>query len=284
MHVKQISSTRQLAIRASMALAVGSMAMAAQAGTAYDSTPAVLPASLPSQPYQAQQTVEFGDHVGLAGTDRQLQSVTITMVTWAYQSPYLADPLYQNAAGWTHNLTANIYGVDNSGANPALGSLLTTKTDAKLIPWRAEPSGACSDGQWLSAEGCRNGYAFNVTFDFSALNVTLPNELIFGLAMNTQSYGSSPLGVNGPYNSLNFGLTGANSVGTDVETDAVFWNTGYQPFLSTGVAGQFGRDTVWSGYVPAIQINVVPEPEAYGLALAGIGVVGFAIRRRRKVA
>jgi hypothetical protein len=27
----------------------------------------------------------------------------------------------------------------------------------------------------------------------------------------------------------------------------------------------------------------VPEPEAYGMALAGLGVVGFALRRRRKV-
>jgi hypothetical protein len=29
-------------------------------------------------------------------------------------------------------------------------------------------------------------------------------------------------------------------------------------------------------------VAVVPEPEAYGLALAGLGVVGFAMRRRRK--
>ena len=34
----------------------------------------------------------------------------------------------------------------------------------------------------------------------------------------------------------------------------------------------------------AIQVNVVPEPEAYGLALAGMGVVAFAMRRRRKAA
>ncbi len=33
----------------------------------------------------------------------------------------------------------------------------------------------------------------------------------------------------------------------------------------------------------AMQVNVVPEPEAYGMALAGLGVVGVAgaIRRRR---
>lgn len=32
----------------------------------------------------------------------------------------------------------------------------------------------------------------------------------------------------------------------------------------------------------AIEVTVVPEPEAYGLALAGMGVVGFAMLRRRR--
>lgn len=31
-------------------------------------------------------------------------------------------------------------------------------------------------------------------------------------------------------------------------------------------------------------VNVVPEPEAYGLALAGMGVVAMALRRRQRVA
>jgi hypothetical protein len=51
-----------------------------------------------------------------------------------------------------------------------------------------------------------------------------------------------------------------------------------------------------SGYISSISFNspgtnaieianvaVVPEPEAYGLALAGLSVVGFAMARRRKV-
>jgi hypothetical protein len=32
----------------------------------------------------------------------------------------------------------------------------------------------------------------------------------------------------------------------------------------------------------AIRVTVVPEPEAYGMALAGMGVVGFAMFRRRR--
>ena len=34
-------------------------------------------------------------------------------------------------------------------------------------------------------------------------------------------------------------------------------------------------------YINAMTVAVVPEPEAYGLAMAGMGVVAFAMRRRR---
>lgn len=40
-------------------------------------------------------------------------------------------------------------------------------------------------------------------------------------------------------------------------------------------------DADYDDLVVGIRVSVVPEPEAYGLALAGMGVVGFAMRRRR---
>ena len=50
----------------------------------YNAIPATLPPSMPSQPFQAQQTFEFGDYVTLApGSDRELRTVSVTMVTWA---------------------------------------------------------------------------------------------------------------------------------------------------------------------------------------------------------
>ena len=69
-----------------------------------------------------------------------------------------------------------------------------------------------------SADGaCYNGIAFNAVFDLSSLNVTLPNDVIVGVAYDTQSYGAAPLGVAGPYNSLNVGIptTQAGTVGSD---------------------------------------------------------------------
>jgi PEP-CTERM motif len=278
------------ALASALTMTLAGLTAGAQAAVVYDSTPAVVPANLASQPYQAQSTFEFGDHVKLAGTERQLQTVTMTMSNWAYQSIYLGDARYgganQNNAGYMQNLTANFYSVNTAGAVPTLGALLTTITQATLIPWRAEPSAACPGIQWLSAEGCKNGVAFNVSFDFSTANITLPDNVIFSMAMNTQNFGANPVGSNGPYNSLNFALNSGTSVGTDADNAAVFWHTSNASFLTTGTAGVFGQDrdtgaNGWIGYTPAFQITAVPEPQTYTMALLGLAAIAAAVQRRR---
>ena len=93
--------------------------------------------------------------------------------------------------------------------------------------------------------------AFNIEFNLSTIG-TVPDEFIYGIAYDTQSYGNPPMGTAGPYNSLNVGLidtptySGQPTVGTDVESDAVFWNTSQRPFytdLGAGGTGTFRRDT-----------------------------------------
>ncbi|MBN8490384.1 MAG: FxDxF family PEP-CTERM protein [Burkholderiales bacterium] len=46
-------------------------------------------------------------------------------------------------------------------------------------------------------------------------------------------------------------------------------------FVAVGTSDSYG------GSLDAVSVTAVPEPEAYGLALAGMGVVAFAMRRRR---
>jgi len=249
----------------------------------YSNLPATLPPSLPSLGYQATSTTEFGDHIQFAAGPRKLDSVTITMVDWAMASTYGS-----SAPGYQHNLTFNIYNYVN---DTVAGPLIATTTQSAFIPWRpeADTTGTCLSGTWLASNGnCYNGSAFNVVFDFSGQNVIMPNGIVFGLSYNTQSYGSTPIGQPGPYNSLNYGLVAtAPSVGTDVNPDSVFWNTSYPGFLTTGTPGTFGADTGWTGYAPAARFDAVTVPEPSSLGLFGIGLAGLAglgATRRRKQA
>ncbi len=240
---------------------IGATAALAQSGVpAYNHTPNPVPPNLPSLGFQATQTAEFGDHVALAGTDRRAASATVTMSDWALNSDYPSMP----AAGWTHPITLNIYAVNNSGLTPALGALLGTKTQSFVIPWRPAADPTCPGGTaWRASNGqCYNGRAFNITFDLKSLNLNLPNQVILGVAYNTQTWGAAPIGVAGPYNSLNVGLEEGvpPSVGIDVESDAVFWNTMTAANYTDGGAGGVGtfrRDDNWSPYAPALQLNVL---------------------------
>lgn len=276
--LKSHSNVVGTALRCAMAAGLATGAMTAQATLIYSDLPAVLPGNLPSLGYQATSTSEFGDHVQFAAGPRRLDTATVTMSNWALASTYAS-----NTAGYYHDLTLNIY--QYSGTAVA-GPLLASVTQNTFVPWRPEADPTCPGGTaWRDASGtCYNGLAFNVQFDFAALGLDLPDDIVFGLAYNTQSYGVNPIGADGPYNSLNFGLvSGPPSVGTDVDSDAVFWNTSYQPFLTTGIAGVFGTDTAWSGYVPAISFDAIAVPEPASLALAGFALAGLWASRRRRV-
>jgi len=227
------------------AAVVASLALTATAGAVtpsavYDATPSPLPPNVASLGFQATSTSEFGDKVHLAGTNRVLDEITVTMSDWALKSDY---PAVGTATSWQHPITVNVY---TTGL-----TLLATTTQNITIPWRPAADPTCAGGTaWRASDGlCYNGIAFDATFDMP--NVTLPNDVIVGIAYNTQHYGSTPLGVPGPYNSLNVGIpTGQTaSVGSDDNANNVYWNTSYGPFYSDGGlggTGAFREDTNWA--------------------------------------
>lgn len=221
------------------------MAAPPSATTVYDATTSPLPPNIASLGFQATSTSEFGDSVHLAGTNRVLNTVTVTMSDWALYSAYSTDSRYAgNSATWTHPVTVNVYS-DSLDANGEPDTLLATKSQDLSIPWRPEADPTCSTPTaWRAGDGqCYNGLAFNADFDISSPGVTLPDDVIVGVAFDTQSYGATPLGVAGPYNSLNVGIETSKTptVGTDDNADSVFWDTTYP-----GYTAGFREDTGWA--------------------------------------
>ena len=158
----------------------------------YNAVPSPLPPNVASLGFQATSTSQFGDYVHLAGTDRVLDSVTVTMSNWALYSDYTSDARYSgDSAYWTHPITVNVWDDDLDG-NGVPTTLLATETQVVTIPWRPAADPTCPNGTaWRAGDGnCYNGIAFNATFDMSSPAVTLPDDVIVGVAYNTNTWDS----------------------------------------------------------------------------------------------
>ncbi len=221
-----------------------------------------------------------------------LTTVTVEMSDWAiyslYSAPGSCPPSSScTAGGWVHPITLNIYNVVGSGATATPGALLATKTQTFAIPWRPEPSGGCPGGAWLAGDSkCYSGFAFPITFDLTAMGITLPNQVIYGVAFNTQTFGAAPIGAGGPFDALNVGVNnsggaapfGPPTVGSNPgDPDSAYQNQN---------SGGFNRTTGWAPYsaaarFDAVAAGAVPALSPLALLFLGIAVAVIALRGLR---
>lgn len=249
----------------------------------YNTTLVPLPPNSTSLGFHATGTSEFGDLVRLSGAAHYIDSVTVTMSSWAIRSDYPADT--GSAFGFNHPITLKLYAVDRRGGLPKPGALLVTVTRSFLIPWRPEPDTVSTSPlrPWRAADGAHyTGLAFNVTFELGALARSLPDEIVFSVSFDTQSQGAAPLGRPGPYDALHLALGDQPPApGADVEPGVVFWKTAAAAhYADRGSAGtnQLRRDAGWASLQPAVRFS----NSAYGTLLEAsilLGRLGSADQR-----
>lgn len=242
--------------------------------TLYSSLVSPLPGNLPSQPFQAQQTSEFGNLIRLNGAGH-LTSVVVTMSSWGCQSGGGTTCVTTPGAKFPVSITLNLYHQPVSAipwvstSTPVLpGPPILTDTKTFSIPYRPSASAKCTGseaGDWFDGkQGCFSGEAVNITF---SLDHDVPQTLVFGIVYSTSQYGPTPNGcdlvpsANCPIDSLNVGLTTkAPSKGGDPYPGTAFWNSQTaSDYCDGGAAGAniFRLDSpgfpCWTPYSAAVQ-------------------------------
>lgn len=212
----------------------GALPASAADVTIYDSIPSALASTYPSEGFQATQSAEFGDQITLGGTNRDLSTVEVVLVDWACESGHWTGTpaicMTTPGATFTHPMTMNIYNVNTVDPTKP-GTLIGTRTQTVTVPFRPSSdatncSGSNPSQQWWDGTKCNYGLAFTTTWDFSSLNLVLPDSVIVTITYNTTTYGPSPIGgTDSPYDSLNIGVTNVPpTVGTE-DPHSIFWNT-----------------------------------------------------------
>lgn len=265
-----VASVGLLASFAGAAAAVGTPV---KASVVYNSTLPNGPRSnLPSVGPEAYAFNEFGNQINLAGTARRLNSVTVTLSSWAcVQGTWFAGTCSTpSGSTFTQPITLNIYNPSaDGGLTP--GSLIASATQTFSVPYRPSASSLCTGGRWYetSSKSCFNGLASDVTFSFSG--VTLPDTVVYGIVYNSSHYGLAPQGeatacytttAGCPYDSLNIGLSTETDVtaGSDPNPGTVWQNSPIAgEYCDGGTVNTFRLDSptsaCWTGYVPAVQFK-----------------------------
>lgn len=196
----------------------------------FDNMPTSLALSYLSQSASSQKVFGMGNVVDgdpLAGSF--VDSIETVLVTWAGAADWIdwasVDPM-----GYPHRVTIGIFEVERDSGDDVAGFRFVGESSAWVhVPWRPD---SLPDGSSYPY----NGYAFKIRIPFPG-ELLLPSQYCIVVSYNTESSGYEPLGVPGPYNQLNFALSGVPvTAGADPDRSSLLqiksgvWN--YSPSWS----------------------------------------------------
>lgn len=197
---------------------------------------------------QAQQiyVYSFGDQFG-GGANSTTYQPTDTFATLSVTTLDSLHYVFDLRASW--NMDA-LFG----NSNASIRSVLFNTNEVRPVVDSVHLSGGSTWGVGGIYYGAFDVQLGGITFDF-----------------NEGFYGTTD-GINGQLSS----------------GERVVWETTFDsatsfvtPEFAVKVFGIGANDSAYSWYVPSA-VTPVPEPETYGMLLAGLGMLGFVARRRKK--
>jgi hypothetical protein len=211
---------------------------------AFSTFPDAVPQFMSSHSFQAQAASELGGRVKLAAdTSRNLTKVSLVMVN------------YSNMPSYVWPITLKLYALNDLTTPFAY----TTRTFS--IPgWKHVPDLTCdaSGSAWRDEQGnCHYSETFPISFDLTG--TVVPDEFVWTVAYNTQSWGADPTGAWGYECNLNVGvLPDAPSAG---ELGDIYvyshWTGTDGPYHDSGAGDVLRAASAWTKH-PAVKFEVAP--------------------------
>ena len=260
-----------LAIAGAMVI-LSTQVVSAAAEVIFDYIPSPLPGNVVSYSYESWGVAEAGDGIEFSTNGNQvLDNAKVVVSSWACEegTGWAAENEVpcETTPGSTFSvpITLNIYDPNDDM------SVVASRTQTFNIPFRPSANPECPETVnghgW--GEDCFLGLADTIRFDLTG--VTAPDEIVYGVAWNTASFGYDPIGNGAECQAvqyagcdsslLNLGIEGTApaNVGTDLSPNGAFQ---YSVFGSAYCDGGEGGTAVfrfdngcWAGFNPLVQFS-----------------------------
>lgn len=226
--------------------------------------------------------------VSVTGVDGNVPAVTFSneytsLSSSAYVPNEGSEYNTRSIYDWTSNLAAN--------ADATAGTHSSASASASTFSANAQSLGEDSSSYWNTPSASASGYRTeNFTFDGpGVLTVTIPYTLNITGGEQYNYYGSSSASVsasanfyghedNGSFNSYSNASFSLGSYYGE-SPDSKSGNLVFGIFAAGPGSGSISFNMNTSVGGP----SMIPEPDSYAMLLAGLGLIGMIVRRRRAV-